>query len=163
MKSFLSLGLISCFLWSADGFANELSSDLALEAAIAARSSCAKSGYHTTVTVVEKSGLNKVVIRADDAAPHTLDTSKGKAYTAVTFAALFNEDLTSMIAKRVLENPASAPLSLVPGIMLLGGGVAVRSSSGKVIGAIGVGGAPGGTLDEACAKAGLEAIKGRLP
>ena len=32
----------------------------------------------------------------------------------------------------------------------------------EAIGAIGVGGAPGGDLDEACAKAGLDKISGRL-
>ncbi len=31
--------------------------------------------------------------------------------------------------------------------------------SGEIVGGIGVGGAPGGKLDEACARAGLKAIK----
>jgi uncharacterized protein GlcG (DUF336 family) len=40
---------------------------------------------------------------------------------------------------------------------------AIRIKIGaEAIGAIGVGGAPGGDLDEACAKAGLDKISGRL-
>ncbi|ECI2309648.1 heme-binding protein, partial [Salmonella enterica subsp. enterica serovar Infantis] len=43
----------------------------------------------------------------------------------------------------------------IPGFLLLAGGVPV-TSGGQVIGAVGVGGAPGGHLDQACA---LEALK----
>ena len=41
------------------------------------------------------------------------------------------------------------------------GAVLIRAG-GKVIGALGVGGAPGGDKDEACAKAGLAKIQARL-
>ena len=46
----------------------------------------------------------------------------------------------------------------VPGFLLLAGGVPVKSGN-QVIGAIGVGGAPGGNLDEACALDALKAIE----
>jgi len=49
----------------------------------------------------------------------------------------------------------------IPGFLLLGGGVPVRVGN-DVIGAIGVGGAPGGHLDEQCAVAALEAAKDLL-
>jgi uncharacterized protein GlcG (DUF336 family) len=38
----------------------------------------------------------------------------------------------------------------------------VIKTGGEAIAAIGVGGAPGGDLDEACAKAGLDKISDRL-
>jgi hypothetical protein len=38
----------------------------------------------------------------------------------------------------------------------------VVDSGGSLVGAIGVSGAPGGDADEACAKAGIEAIQGKL-
>ena len=45
--------------------------------------------------------------------------------------------------------------------LILGGGVPIRAGD-QVIGAIGVGGAPGGHLDEQCAEAGIEKIRDRL-
>ena len=54
-------------------------------------------------------------------------------------------------------NPMSAQLANLQSILLVGGGIAMRSS-GQVVGAIGVGGAPGGNFDEACAAAGLEKL-----
>ena len=45
--------------------------------------------------------------------------------------------------------------------VLLGGGVPVRAGN-DVIGAIGVGGAPGGHLDEQCAMSALDKVKDQL-
>lgn len=118
---------------------------------------CRGKGYHVTATVVNAEGLVVSILRDDGATPHTLDSSRQKAYTAVTLAPIVNLDKTSEIAARILSNPASSQLANVPNILLLGGGVAIRSN-GKVIGAIGVGGAPGGNLDEACAAAGIETL-----
>jgi uncharacterized protein GlcG (DUF336 family) len=42
-------------------------------------------------------------------------------------------------------------------ILMLGGGLPIEIG-GEVVGAIGVGGAPGTHLDDACAEAGLDAI-----
>jgi uncharacterized protein GlcG (DUF336 family) len=42
-------------------------------------------------------------------------------------------------------------------ILILGGGLPVEIG-GEIVGGIGVGGAPGGHLDAACAQAGLESI-----
>ena len=46
-------------------------------------------------------------------------------------------------------------------ILILGGGLPIEIQ-GEVIGAIGVGGAPGAHLDEACALAGVQAIGGEM-
>jgi uncharacterized protein GlcG (DUF336 family) len=46
-------------------------------------------------------------------------------------------------------------------VLLLGGGLPIQAGN-EVIGAIGVGGAPGGNLDEACAQARIDRIKDRL-
>jgi uncharacterized protein GlcG (DUF336 family) len=45
------------------------------------------------------------------------------------------------------KNPAGANLVYMPGFLLLGGGVPIKVGN-EVIGAVGVGGAPGGHLDE---------------
>ncbi|MBU2410490.1 MAG: heme-binding protein, partial [Gammaproteobacteria bacterium] len=49
----------------------------------------------------------------------------------------------------------------IPGFLLLGGGVPVKVGN-DVIGAVGVGGAPGGQLDEQCAVAAIETAKDLL-
>lgn len=54
------------------------------------------------------------------------------------------------------KNPGAANLTDIPGFLLLGGGVPVRVGD-EVIGAIGIGGAPGGHLDEQCALAAVAA------
>ena len=59
------------------------------------------------------------------------------------------------------KNPAASNLVLIPDALPPGGRVPVRAGS-DVIGAIGVGGAPGGHLDEQCALAALEQAKGQL-
>jgi uncharacterized protein GlcG (DUF336 family) len=46
-----------------------------------------------------------------------------------------------------------------PEVLILGGGLPI-DISGDVVGGIGVGGAPGAHLDDACAQAGLDAIGG---
>ena len=49
----------------------------------------------------------------------------------------------------------------IPGFLLLGGGLPVKAGN-DVIGAVGVGGAPGGHLDEQCAVAALDKVKDLL-
>jgi uncharacterized protein GlcG (DUF336 family) len=49
----------------------------------------------------------------------------------------------------------------MPGFLLLGGGVPIRVGQ-EVIGAVGVGGAPSGQLDEQCAMTALDKVKDLL-
>jgi uncharacterized protein GlcG (DUF336 family) len=44
-----------------------------------------------------------------------------------------------------------------PNVMAIGGGLPIEAA-GAVVAAIGVSGAPGGEADDACAKAGIDAI-----
>jgi uncharacterized protein GlcG (DUF336 family) len=58
------------------------------------------------------------------------------------------------------ENQAGKAMSGIrqkPRMLAIGGGVAIEGG-GSIFGAIGVSGAPGGEADDACAKAGIEAI-----
>jgi len=96
------------------------------------------------------------VQRADNAGPHTLAASLQKAYTS---ASARNNTLAMMEGAQ--KNPAAANLTDIPGFLLLGGGVPVRVGN-DVIGAVGVGGAPGGHLDEQCAVAGINSVKDQL-
>ncbi len=66
----------------------------------------------------------------------------------------------------MVERAKSAPVfanlfTQLPHLILIGGGVVIKSGD-EVIGAIGAGGAPGGDLDEACARAGVDKIRDQL-
>jgi len=54
-----------------------------------------------------------------------------------------------------------ANLFKLPHLLLLGGGIVIKVGD-EVVGAIGAAGAPGGDLDDACARAGLDKIKDQL-
>lgn len=105
-----------------------------------------------TVAVVDRFGTVQAILRGDNAAEHTIESAKQKAYTAAAFGAP-----TSELAKRITgSGPSIADL---PGTLYLPGGVPLKVNGASVAG-IGVGGAPDGKLDEACAVAGAEAIAG---
>ena len=59
------------------------------------------------------------------------------------------------------KNPAAANLVYLPGFLLLGGGVPIKVGN-ETIGAVGIGGAPGGHLDEQCAMVALDKVKDQL-
>ena len=129
---------------------------LANQIAAATVAACSANGHNVTATVVDRAGNVRAVQRADSAGPHTLEASRLKAYTS---ASARNTTLAMMEASQ--KNPAAANLKDIPGYLLLGGGVPVRAGN-EVIGAVGVGGAPGGHLDEQCAMAALEQVKAAL-
>ncbi len=129
---------------------------LAMEAAAEAVASCAKGNYAVTATVVDRAGQIRAQLRADTAGPHTNDTSRRKAFMSATM-----RTTSGQIAENVAKNPGAAGVAQITDFIMLAGGVPIRSGN-EVVGAIGVGGAPGGNLDEACANAGIEKIKDRL-
>ena len=49
----------------------------------------------------------------------------------------------------------------LPGVVAIGGGLVVEAA-GSVLGGVGISGAPGGDADEACAKAGIEAVRDKI-
>jgi uncharacterized protein GlcG (DUF336 family) len=139
----------------------QLPLSLAMEAAMEAVAVCEKSGYRVTATVMDASGVIKAIAKGDLAPPHTLDSSRGKSYAAVSLGPNFSEPTTSAIVARVANGPAFGPLQHLPGVFLVPGGVLIKSGD-DVVGAIGVGGAPGGDKDEVCAQAAVAKIADRL-
>lgn len=133
-----------------------ISLELANQIATASVAACSAKGYAVAATVVDRAGTVRAVQRADNAGPHTLAASLQKAFTS---ASARNNTLAMM--ETAQKNPAAANLVHIPGFLLLGGGVPVRAGS-DVIGAVGIGGAPGGHLDEQCAIAALEQVKDQL-
>ncbi len=133
-----------------------ISLDLANQIASATVAACTAGGYNVAATVVDRAGTVRAVQRADNAGPHTLEASRLKAYTS---ASAKNNTLAMMDTAQ--KNPAAANLVHIPGYLLLGGGVPIRVGN-EVIGAVGVGGAPAGQIDEQCALTALDKVKDLL-
>ena len=129
---------------------------LAVEAASETVAACAKQGYHETAQVVDADGVIIATIRGDGVGAHSLDSALDKAYTAASF-----KNDTLALAERAKGEDSILPLAKLPHVMFLGGGVPIKLGD-ELIGAIGAAGAPGGKLDDACARAGLQKIKDRL-
>lgn len=135
--------------------------NLAVKAAKEAVRFCEASGYHITATVVDMSGQIKVQLKGDQSTIHTKDTAFRKAYTVVTLGPVFNLGTSTQVAALMKNNPNKAAFLTVPEITPLPGAVAIKIKN-KIVAAIGVGGAPGGVKDEACAQAGAVKIKQAL-
>jgi len=116
---------------------------------------CTKDGYKVSVTIVDKGGNVAAQIRGDGTAPHTMEFSRLKAYTART------RNQTSLQTMKMLEDPANAFIRQIPGVVGVGGGVPIRAGT-EVIGGVGVSGAPGGEKDEVCANAGIAKVEAAL-
>src|ERR1700746_708971 len=120
--------------WVSSGCAEPLSTRkqislaIAMEAAAEAVAMCEKSGYHTTATVLDASGAVKAVAKGDLAPPHTLDSSRGKAYAAVSLGPNFSETTTRAIVARVVNGTAFGSLQHLPGVFLVAGGVVIKSN-----------------------------------
>ncbi|KPK38374.1 MAG: hypothetical protein AMJ69_08525 [Gammaproteobacteria bacterium SG8_47] len=130
-----------------------LSFELAQRLAVEAAQACRKQGYQVAVAVVDRSGTLLAFARDPLAGPHTVAVSQGKAYAAATF----QTPTTEMMDNEHLRH--------APDVLLIGGGLPVRVA-GHMYGAVGVSGAPAqkrtGDVDEACAQAGIDAIRESL-
>lgn len=133
-----------------------ISLELANQIAAASVAACAANGYAVTATVVDRAGSVRAVQRADNAGPHTVPASEQKAYTSASA-----KNATQAMMEGAQKNPGAANLVYLPGFLLLGGGVPIKVGT-ETIGAVGIGGAPGGHLDEQCAMTALAKVQDQL-
>jgi uncharacterized protein GlcG (DUF336 family) len=133
----------------------DLSLNTALTIATTAAETCKAESYRVSVTVVGRDGQVIVLLRGDDAPPHTVENSRRKAYTARTFRIPSGE-----FAERVKKNPTIGLVHL-SGVIANQGALPIKAGD-EVIGGVGVSGSPGGDKDEACAKAGLDKVADQL-
>lgn len=127
----------------------DLSLTTALAIATTAEDTCKANGNKVSVTVVGRAGEIIVQLRGDDAAPHTIENSWRKAYTARTF-----RQSSGDFVKRVKNDPTTGAVFL-HGIAAAQGGLPIKVGD-DTIGGVGVSGSPGGDKDEVCAKAALD-------
>ncbi|MFP2770017.1 GlcG/HbpS family heme-binding protein [Oceanisphaera sp. KMM 10153] len=154
MKKYLALlALASLGIQAQTVNTTVLSTDTAQQLVTEGLKQCAKDGYHVTVAVVDRSGVLKALARDELAGPHTIESARKKAYTAASLG-----KSTAEYANLIAEKPNLAGLrDMHPDILMLGGGLPVRIGD-QLVGGIGIGGAPGGHLDQACAEAAIKAV-----
>lgn len=133
-----------------------LKPELAVEAAQAAITDCREKGFQVAASVTDRFGVLQVTIRDQLAGAHTPDTAYRKAWTTVSFRTNTSELST------LAESGEAWALRNVENALPLGGGEMIRAGDGDMVGAIGVSGAPSGSEDAGCAKAGIEAIADRI-
>ncbi len=127
--------------------------DMAQTAARAALDACAAEGHNVSVAIVARSGVTSVVLRADNAGPHTVGSSTGKAFASASLG----RD-TAGLAEFIGGNPQNDGLrDMDPRLVIQAGGLPIKIG-GALVGGIGVGGAPSGDIDTTCARKGLDAI-----
>lgn len=156
-----ALGLLGGTLRAQEGGAfvesKALTPELALQMAQAAMINCRDSGYQVGVTVVDRSGIPQVFLRDRFAGMHVYETSRRKAWTAVSFRAS-----TSELAASTEAGQPSSGIRHLTDALPLGGGLVVYEGNGSIVAGIGVSGAPGPDLDEVCAEAGIAAIEDQI-
>jgi uncharacterized protein GlcG (DUF336 family) len=116
---------------------------------------CAAKGYAVSAVVVDRDGETIVEMRGDNAAPHTMENARRKAYTAMTF-----KQPTAEYAKK-LQDPNSVAHQQVtlPNVIAIPGGQPIKAGD-EVVGGVGASGSPG--VDDDCVNAGLDAVKDQL-
>ena len=140
----------------------KLSAPLANELVGATVATCAQKGYAVTAVVVDLDGVRQALLRGNGAPIHTLDNAFFKAYSAASLTLARKEDSTKAVAERMGKNPATTvPQTPLPNVTYAVGGVTIIVD-GKAIGGIGVSGAPGGLIDEECARTAIAKIQGRM-
>ena len=142
--------------FAATASTRSIASTTAVQLAQQTVAACSAEGYNVSASVVDRSGVLLAMVRADGAGPHTAEASRAKAFTSAS-----SRNPTCGIAKAIQSNPDAAGMANIPGFLVLGGGVPLKIGN-ETIGAIGVAGAPGGHLDEACAQKAITALKDQL-
>jgi len=130
--------------------------EIAVKLAEAAMESCREEGAQIAVAVVDRFGTLQMMLRDRFAGAHTPETARRKAWTAVSFRA---DTLT--LSETTKPGSEAYGANFITEALMLGGGVPVEAQ-GSIIGAVGVSGAPGGDMDDACARAGIDAVAADL-
>jgi uncharacterized protein GlcG (DUF336 family) len=123
---------------------------------------CAQKKYNVWAVIVDLDGVRQAVLRGNGAPIHSQDNAYYKAYAAASLTLGRNEGSTHEVAQRMAKAPPSnIPNTQLPNVTYARGGMAIRAD-GRIIGGLGVSGAPGGHLDEECGNAALDKIKDQL-
>lgn len=131
-----------------------MSMELAADIARAAVEDCRERGYQVSAVVVDRSGNPQILMRDALASRFTVQIAEEKA-NAVVLSGVGSGEF------RDNRSDIRQEMNQVDGILMLEGGLPI-AAAGATLGAVGVSGAPGGDLDAACARAGLDSVQERL-
>ena len=133
-----------------------ITADAAAAAVAAAVAHAATLGVRINAAVVDGAGTLMAFLRMPGAFLHSVDIAIDKAYSAASFGIPTAQWPAILAGDEALR----LGLPLRPRLVVFGGGLPIHESSpdgGALIGGIGVSGASA-EQDEACARAGLQAI-----
>lgn len=133
-----------------------LKPEIAFQMAQAAMVHCRDLGYQVGVTVVDRFGVPQVFLRDRFAGAHVYETSFRKAWTVVSF-----RTNTSELNEATQPGTESYGIRFLSDALPLGGGLMVNGPTAMVAG-IGVSGAPGPSIDDECAQAGIDAVADQI-
>jgi uncharacterized protein GlcG (DUF336 family) len=163
--SCLAIGLAAfCGAAQAQGIitTHKISAALANELVGESVAQCTKNGYKVVAVVVDLDGVRQALLRGDGAPIHSMDNAYYKAYTLASLGLARKETSTKQIQDRMAKaQPSTVPVFPLPNITYAQGALAIVAN-GETIGALGVSGAPGGNLDEDCARFALDKVKDRM-
>jgi len=125
----------------------------AMKVAAAAQAKAVSLKIHAAITIVGPSGDLVYFTKMDGTQYGSVAVSRSKARTAVLFRRP-SKAFEDVLAK---GGPAITLLTL-PNVIASAGGIPIVVS-GKIVGAIGVSGAPKGSIDAEAAQAGADAVK----
>lgn len=128
----------------------ELARDIASEAVLV----CRKMAYQVSAVVVDRNGNVRAAIRDDLASRFTLQIAEEKANAVIMSGISSGQFVKS-------RSDIRQELNHIDGLIMMQGGEPILAG-GSRLGAVGVSGAPGGDLDEKCAKQALEKFEERL-
>ncbi len=161
MKHLIPVMLAACVLLPlndtrAEGLVahHRLSLELARDLAQAALDACRSEGYQVAVVVVDRSGDDQVLLRDAMASRFNVHMARGKANAVVL------SGVDSSVFRRNRQD-IRMEVDHLPDLLMLEGGLPVRAGA-RLVGAIGVSGAPGGDKDEICARQAMEKLAERL-
>ncbi len=129
---------------------SDLAGDIARETVVA----CRDKGYQVSAVVLDRAGDIMASQRDTFARRHTLEIAARKAGLSI---------MSGVSTKEMRENREDIrpELNHMTGVIVMTGAIPIRAA-GSLIGAVGVSGAPGGDIDEDCARAGIEAVQDRI-
>jgi uncharacterized protein GlcG (DUF336 family) len=131
----------------------QISLDMAQSIAQAAVDSCRAQNYHIVAIVLDPNGMIKVMLRDEGPGPNIIELARRKAFTALSHRRNSSEQAKIWETQKIPN--------IGPDQAALGGGVPIKAGN-DMIGALGVGGAPGDTNDEACALAAVTKYADKL-
>ena len=134
-----------------------LKPEVALEMAEAAMAACREDGYQVGVTVVDRFGIPQVFLRDRFAGLHVYETSRRKAWSAVSF-----RTNTTELDRATNPGEISQGIRQLSEALPLGGGLMVMTGAGDMVAGIGVSGAPSPEIDDVCAQAGIDAVEDQI-